>query len=245
MLNSVNPHLTLVTFVPLARRALQTAEPVVICGSGHCYGKHWERTDEAIAPNDHDFLQHTHSKSWDQRNDPSTRQLRRLVPVRPICLISDRHFRLAASRPAGARPPPYASAAMNLTNTETHPLYGKHFLHNLPMHLPRDKPGFVNRNAHNLYRKAVHAGKWQNFAAGIGTGAAYSSLHGLHWHPHWLTIIEYVFLLEPLPTLSLSRLIVPHRLILFFTNVAIFSINLILLTTNILGVCPLVYLNSE
>jgi hypothetical protein len=50
----------------------------------------------------------------------------------------------------------------------------------------------VRRKAHNLYIKAVHAGKWQNFAAGIGTGAAYVSLHGLHWHPHWLTTIEYV-----------------------------------------------------
>ena len=50
----------------------------------------------------------------------------------------------------------------------------------------------------------MHAGKWQNFAAGIGTGAAYASLHGLHWHPHWVTIIEYVCLLIALLYLYLS-----------------------------------------
>jgi len=82
---------------------------------------------------------------------------------------------------------------MNLTNVvKMYPFDGIHFLHNLPpVHLPHEEPGFVRRKASNLYRKAVHTGKWQNFAAGIGTGAAYASLHGLHWHPHWLTIVEY------------------------------------------------------
>lgn len=83
---------------------------------------------------------------------------------------------------------------MNLTEgLKLYPFDGVHFLHNLPpVHHPDEKPGLVRRKAHNLYRKAVHAGKWQNFAAGIGTGAAYVSLHGLHWHPQWITIIEYV-----------------------------------------------------
>jgi hypothetical protein len=59
---------------------------------------------------------------------------------------------------------------------QVRPFDGIHFLHNLPpVHLPHEKSGFVRRKAHNLYRKAVHAGKWQNFAAGIGTGAAYAS----------------------------------------------------------------------
>jgi hypothetical protein len=113
---------------------------------------------------------------------------------------------------------------------------GIHFLHNIPSaHHPDEKPGLVRRKTLNFYRKAVHAGKWQNFAAGIGTGAAYVCLHGLHWHPHWLTIIEYVRHPEGPLIASLSCIALPHRLILFFTNVAIFSVNLILLTVNTLS----------
>jgi hypothetical protein len=72
------------------------------------------------------------------------------------------------------------------------PFDGIHFLHNLPsVFLPHEEIGSgVRRRIHHVYRKAVLAGKWQNFAAGIGTGAAYASLHGLHWHPHWITVIE-------------------------------------------------------
>lgn len=102
-----------------------------------------------------------------------------------------------------------------MTVEKLHPFDRIHFLHNFPaVYLPHEDVGFIRRKAHNIYRKAVHAGKWQNFAAGIGTGAAYASLHGLHWHPHWITIIE---------------------LILFLINVVIFSVNLILLSINILS----------
>jgi hypothetical protein len=90
---------------------------------------------------------------------------------------------------------------------KVHPFDGIHFLHNLPSVYPlHEDVGIVRRKAVNIYRKAVHAGKWQNFAAGIGTGAAYASLHGLHWHPHWLTIIEYAGHAES-PDRGLIRLI--------------------------------------
>ena len=95
--------------------------------------------------------------------------------------------------------------------------------------------GLVRHKTHNLYRKAVHAGKWQNFTAGIGTGAAYVSLHGLHWHPHWITVIEYVHGEQSQQHLYIC---ISHRLVLFFINVGIFSINLILLTINTLCASP-------
>ena len=74
------------------------------------------------------------------------------------------------------------------TNSQL-PFHHIHFLHNLP---PVYGKGLIHGTATNLFRKAVYGAKWQNFAAGIGTGATYASLHGLHWHPHWLTIVEYV-----------------------------------------------------
>lgn len=86
-----------------------------------------------------------------------------------------------------------------------------HFLHNLPPVYAEG--GVVWRYMSNLFRKAVYGAKWQNFAAGLGTGAAYVTLHGLHWHPHWLTIVE---------------------MILFLTNVVIFCVNLILIMLNLL-----------
>ena len=64
------------------------------------------------------------------------------------------------------------------------PVHHIHFLHNIP--------GKGEGTATDVFRKAAYGAKWQNFAAGIGTGATYVSLHGLHWHPHWLTIVEYV-----------------------------------------------------
>jgi hypothetical protein len=96
---------------------------------------------------------------------------------------------------------------MNQAEVEkVNPFDGIHFLHNLPsVHLPHEEVGIIRRKAYNIYRKAVHAGKWQNFAAGIGTGAAYASLHGLHWHPHWITIIECVLLF------ALIYLVLSHR----------------------------------
>jgi hypothetical protein len=119
-----------------------------------------------------------------------------------------------------------------MNREKAYPFDGIHFLHNLPSaHLPHEDVGIIRRKAHNFYRMAVHAGKWQNFAAGIGTGAAYASLHGLHWHPHWLTTIEYAYQTN---LLGFTHIVAPHRLILFFTNVAIFSVNLILLSINIL-----------
>lgn len=115
----------------------------------------------------------------------------------------------------------------------SHPFNGVHFLHNIPS--SHEEISVVRRKFHNIYRKAVHAGKWQNFAAGIGTGAAYATLHGLHWHPHWITIIEYVRHSE-----SFNRAFMSYcRLILFFINVAIFSVNLILLIINTLCMSPL------
>ncbi|KIM83368.1 hypothetical protein PILCRDRAFT_819605 [Piloderma croceum F 1598] len=85
-----------------------------------------------------------------------------------------------------------------------------HFLHNLPP--VYSSKGLIERTATNIFRKAVYGAKWQNFAAGIGTGATYVSLHGLHWHPHWLTIVE---------------------MILFLINVAIFCVNLTLILINV------------
>ena len=94
-------------------------------------------------------------------------------------------------------PPLLTSVPMNQADVEKlDSLDGIHFLHNLPSaHVPHEEAGIIRRKAYNAYRKAVHAGKWRNFAAGIGTGAAYASLHGLHWHPRWITIIECVRLL--------------------------------------------------
>ena len=104
--------------------------------------------------------------------------------------------------------------------------------------LPKKIANITWPKAQNIYKKALRAGRWQNFAAGIGTGAAYSSLHCLHWHPPWVTTIEYVRQLNLLRSPQLSYNTVLHRLILFFINVTVFSINLILLSINILGASP-------
>ena len=66
-----------------------------------------------------------------------------------------------------------------------------HFPHNLPSaYGENERIGFIHRTATNLVQKAIYGAKWQNFAAGVGTGATYVTLHALHWHPHWLTVVE-------------------------------------------------------
>ena len=70
-------------------------------------------------------------------------------------------------------------------------------VHPITVRLSDEEAGNTRPKEYNICRKALHAGKWQNFAAGIGTGAAYASLHGLHWHPHWVTIIEDVRHVQP------------------------------------------------
>lgn len=78
-------------------------------------------------------------------------------------------------------------------DTRTHPSDGTLPRHTFPpIFLPNKKASTLQLKARNIYQKTINAGKWQNFAAGIGTGATYSTLHGLRWHPDWLTIIEYV-----------------------------------------------------
>ena len=78
----------------------------------------------------------------------------------------------------------------------------------------------------SLITRIIHGGKWQNFAAGIACGAAYVSLHSLHWHPRWITIIECVE--RP----SITAHFADHdscRLVLFFLNVVVFTVNFALL----------------
>jgi hypothetical protein len=82
---------------------------------------------------------------------------------------------------------------MDQMDARMYPPEGTLPLHAIPhIQLPRKNTGILWLKAQNIYKKAVNAGKWQNFAAGIGTGATYACLHNLHWHPHWLTTIEYV-----------------------------------------------------
>lgn len=57
---------------------------------------------------------------------------------------------------------------------------------------PRKRFRALRLKAKNFFKKAINAGEWRNFSAGLGTGAAYSTLHTLHWHPHWVTTIECV-----------------------------------------------------
>lgn len=110
------------------------------------------------------------------------------------------------------------------------PFHDIHFLHNLP---PVYNKGLIERTATNVFRKAVYGAKWQNFAAGIGTGATYVSLHGLHWHPHWLTIVEYVLDTHPMFRLHSHHSRWTCRMILFLINVAIFCVNLTLILINV------------
>ena len=110
------------------------------------------------------------------------------------------------------------------------PFHHIHFLHNLP---PVYGKGLIERTATNVFRKAVYGAKWQNFAAGIGTGATYVSLHGLHWHPHWLTIVEYVLETHPMFRLHSHHSRGTCRMILFLINVAIFCVNLTLILINV------------
>lgn len=110
------------------------------------------------------------------------------------------------------------------------PFHHIHFLHNLP---PVYGKGLIERTATNVFRKAVYGAKWQNFAAGIGTGATYVSLHGLHWHPHWLTIVECVLESHPMFRLHSHHSRGTCRMILFLINVAIFCVNLTLILINV------------
>jgi len=192
----------LVTFIPLARMALQTAEPRRFCVRG-CYWRSFGNVPtKPLPPMTTTFC----STPIPSRGINGIRRSPSVPPIDPArphrghdvfipSLAAFIIIRLLALRLVSVQPSfPCTSTAMNLSDVaKMYPFDGIHFLYNLPpVHLPHESAGLLRRKAHNIWRKAIHAGKWQNFAAGIGTGAAYVSLHGLHWHPRWITIIEYV-----------------------------------------------------